>query len=120
MSLPANVLQRLQGRAAQADQIVAQLRAQLQVLKNNAGAYACIAEEKKLSDENAVLKQEIQSLKTRLVKAEIKNGVPQVSLPTGTPAATAPAAAAVEQKPVEQSQGPNKKEQKAAKKADKK
>lgn len=92
MSLPANVLQRLQGRAAQADQIVAQLRAQLQVLKNNAGllnvrppaliellftflgAYACIAEEKKLSDENAVLKQEIQSLKTRLVKAEIKNG----------------------------------------------
>lgn len=39
MSLSAGVLQRLQSRAAQADQIVAQLRAQVQLLKNNAGAY---------------------------------------------------------------------------------
>ncbi|KAK2182137.1 hypothetical protein NP493_365g01010 [Ridgeia piscesae] len=119
------VLQRIQQRATQADQVLKQLKAQLWTLKQNAMVNQCKAEEEKLSVENANLQKEVNQLKVRLVQAELKNGKKQVPLPTAATAATvavpatatAPATKSVEPttKPAEENKQTAKKAKKEAK-----
>lgn len=80
MAAPA-VLQRLQSRAAQAEQIINQLRSQLSLIRKTAVEEACKVEENKLAAENDELRKEVDRLREQLIQTEIRNGVPQVPLP---------------------------------------
>ncbi|XP_033016208.1 aminoacyl tRNA synthase complex-interacting multifunctional protein 1 isoform X1 [Lacerta agilis] len=135
MKMAANnaVLNRLEQKGAEADQVIEYLKQQVALLKEKAILQASLREEKKLRVENAKLKKEIDVLKQELIQAEIRNGVKQVSLPPSeTPSATAsfseevsqPAAAAVAPSgPKDQIKGTNeekKKKDKTEKKAEKK
>nr|XP_028599304.1 aminoacyl tRNA synthase complex-interacting multifunctional protein 1 isoform X1 [Podarcis muralis]XP_028599305.1 aminoacyl tRNA synthase complex-interacting multifunctional protein 1 isoform X1 [Podarcis muralis]XP_028599306.1 aminoacyl tRNA synthase complex-interacting multifunctional protein 1 isoform X2 [Podarcis muralis] len=135
MKMAANnaVLNRLEQKGAEADQVIEYLKQQVALLKEKAILQASLREEKKLRVENAKLKKEIDVLKQELIQAEIRNGVKQVSLPPSeTPSATASfseevsqptAAAAAPSGPKDQIKGTNeekKKKDKAEKKAEKK
>ncbi|XP_013917699.1 PREDICTED: aminoacyl tRNA synthase complex-interacting multifunctional protein 1 isoform X1 [Thamnophis sirtalis] len=83
MKMAANnaVLNRLEQKGAEADQIIEYLKQQVALLKEKAILQASLREEKKLRVENAKLKKEIEVLKQELIQAEIRNGVKQVSVP---------------------------------------
>nr|XP_033812470.1 aminoacyl tRNA synthase complex-interacting multifunctional protein 1 isoform X1 [Geotrypetes seraphini]XP_033812489.1 aminoacyl tRNA synthase complex-interacting multifunctional protein 1 isoform X1 [Geotrypetes seraphini]XP_033812498.1 aminoacyl tRNA synthase complex-interacting multifunctional protein 1 isoform X1 [Geotrypetes seraphini] len=81
MAANTTVLNRLEQRATEADQIIEYLKQQVALLKEKAILQASLREEKKLRVENAKLKKEIETLKVQLVHAEIRNGVKQVDLP---------------------------------------
>ncbi|KAM9329781.1 aminoacyl tRNA synthase complex-interacting multifunctional protein 1 [Gastrophryne carolinensis] len=78
------VLNRLEQRASEADQVIEFLKQQVALLKEKAILQASLREEKKLRVENAKLKKEIEVLKEQLVQVETKNGVKQVGIPAGT------------------------------------
>ncbi|KAM8940325.1 aminoacyl tRNA synthase complex-interacting multifunctional protein 1 [Pelodytes ibericus] len=80
------VLNRLEQRASEADQVIEYLKQQVALLKEKAILQASVREEKKLRVENAKLKKEIEGLKEKLVQTEIKNGVKQVGIPANTSA----------------------------------
>ncbi|NXT84694.1 AIMP1 protein, partial [Zapornia atra] len=93
------VLNRLEQKGAEADQVIEYLMSTL-VLQ------ASLREEKKLRVENAKLKKEIEGLKQELIQAEIRNGVKQITVPPSTTVSTAsfsedvPQPTAVESSPV--------------------
>ncbi|XP_042324415.1 aminoacyl tRNA synthase complex-interacting multifunctional protein 1 isoform X2 [Sceloporus undulatus] len=84
MKMAANnaVLNRLEQKGAEADQVIEYLKQQVALLKEKAILQASLREEKKLRVENAKLKKEIEVLKQELIQAEIRNGVKQVSVPS--------------------------------------
>nr|AAI60503.1 Unknown (protein for MGC:135781) [Xenopus tropicalis] len=84
------VINRLDQRAAEADQIIEYLKQQVALLKEKAILQASLREEKKLRVENAKLKKEIETLKEQLVKTEVKNGVKQIGIPASTSADSSP------------------------------
>lgn len=81
MSSSVAILSKLQKRAVEADQIIDQLKIQLQTVRQAAVAKACLAEQQRLSVENAELRCEVERLKSELISAEVKNGVKQILLP---------------------------------------
>ncbi|XP_030046636.1 aminoacyl tRNA synthase complex-interacting multifunctional protein 1 isoform X2 [Microcaecilia unicolor] len=81
MAASSTVLNRLEQRATEADQIIEYLKQQVALLKEKAILQASLREEKKLRVENVKLKKEIEALKMQLVQTEMKNGVKQVALP---------------------------------------
>ncbi|KAL7982050.1 hypothetical protein Chor_001107 [Crotalus horridus] len=99
MKMAANnaVLNRLEQKGAEADQIIEYLKQQVALLKEKAMILmrvrpltvlqASLREEKKLRVENAKLKKEIEVLKQELIQAEIRNGVKQISMPPSDMAA---------------------------------
>ncbi|KFQ12368.1 Aminoacyl tRNA synthase complex-interacting multifunctional protein 1, partial [Leptosomus discolor] len=82
------VLNRLEQKGAEADQVIEYLKQQVALLKEKAILQASLREEKKLRVENAKLKKEIEGLKQELIQAEIRNGVKQIAVP-GTTVTTA-------------------------------
>uniref|UniRef100_A0A8C5LNY8 Aminoacyl tRNA synthetase complex interacting multifunctional protein 1 n=1 Tax=Leptobrachium leishanense TaxID=445787 RepID=A0A8C5LNY8_9ANUR len=82
MATNSTVMNRLEQRASEADQVIVYLKQQVALLKEKAILQASLREEKKLRVENAKLKKEIDALKEQLVKTEIKNGVKQVAVPS--------------------------------------
>ncbi|MBN3326124.1 AIMP1 protein, partial [Atractosteus spatula] len=74
-------LNRLEQRAAEADQLIEYLKQQVQLLKEKAILQASIREEKKLRVENAKLKKDIEDLKKQLLEKEKRKGVKQVPMP---------------------------------------
>ncbi|XP_067901741.1 aminoacyl tRNA synthase complex-interacting multifunctional protein 1a isoform X2 [Heterodontus francisci] len=82
MSSDRALLNRLEQRAIEADQVIEYLKQQVALLKEKAILQASQREEKRLRVENAKLKKEIEDLKQNLIEAEIRNGVKQVPLPT--------------------------------------
>ncbi|XP_048387869.1 aminoacyl tRNA synthase complex-interacting multifunctional protein 1a isoform X1 [Stegostoma tigrinum] len=82
MSSDRALLNRLEQRAAEADQVIEYLKQQVALLKEKAILQASQREEKRLRVENAKLKKEIEDLKQNLIEAEIRNGVKRVPLPT--------------------------------------
>uniref|UniRef100_A0A2H6NL25 tRNA-binding domain-containing protein n=2 Tax=Micrurus carvalhoi TaxID=3147026 RepID=A0A2H6NL25_9SAUR len=134
MKMAANnaVLNRLEQKGAEADQIIEYLKQQVALLKEKAILQASLREEKKLRVENAKLKKEIEVLKQELIQAEIRNGVKQISVPPSDTASavsfskdlsqTSSAAEALSD-PKEQIKGPSeekKKKDKTEKKGEKK
>ncbi|XP_064004519.1 aminoacyl tRNA synthase complex-interacting multifunctional protein 1 isoform X3 [Pogoniulus pusillus] len=83
------VLNRLEQKGAEADQVIEYLKQQVALLKEKAILQASLREEKKLRVENAKLKKEIEGLKQELIQAEIRNGVKQVAVPPDTAMSTA-------------------------------
>ncbi|KAM6429194.1 aminoacyl tRNA synthase complex-interacting multifunctional protein 1 isoform 1-T1 [Rhynochetos jubatus] len=83
------VLNRLEQKGAEADQVIKYLKQQVALLKEKAILQASLREEKKLRVENAKLKKEIEGLKQELIEAEIRNRVKQVTVPLGTTVSTA-------------------------------
>ncbi|NXT40415.1 AIMP1 protein, partial [Pelecanoides urinatrix] len=83
------VLNRLEQKGAEADQVIEYLKQQVALLKEKAILQASLREEKKLRVENAKLKKEIEGLKQELIQAEIRNGVKQIAIPPGTTISTA-------------------------------
>ncbi|NXU64443.1 AIMP1 protein, partial [Horornis vulcanius] len=83
------VLNRLEQKGAEADQVIEYLKQQVALLKEKAILQASLREEKKLRVENAKLKKEIEGLKQELIQAEIRNGVKQIAVPPGTTLSTA-------------------------------
>ncbi|XP_074128941.1 aminoacyl tRNA synthase complex-interacting multifunctional protein 1 isoform X2 [Sminthopsis crassicaudata] len=77
------ILNRLEQKGAEADQIIEYLKQQVALLKEKAILQATLREEKKLRVENAKLKKEIEGLKQELIQAEIRNGVKQIPVPSG-------------------------------------
>ncbi|XP_062838693.1 aminoacyl tRNA synthase complex-interacting multifunctional protein 1 isoform X1 [Anolis carolinensis] len=134
MKMAANnaVLNRLEQKGAEADQVIEYLKQQVALLKEKAILQASLREEKKLRVENAKLKKEIEVLKQELIQAEIRNGVKQISVPTSETPSTAsfsegfsqPASAAITPSaPKDQPKGASeekKKKDKAEKKGEKK
>ncbi|KFP32856.1 Aminoacyl tRNA synthase complex-interacting multifunctional protein 1, partial [Colius striatus] len=82
------VLNRLEQKGAEADQVIEYLKQQVALLKEKAILQASLREEKKLRVENAKLKKEIEGLKQELIQAEIRNGVKQIAVPSGTTVST--------------------------------
>ncbi|XP_056659687.1 aminoacyl tRNA synthase complex-interacting multifunctional protein 1 isoform X2 [Monodelphis domestica] len=78
------ILNRLEQKGAEADQVIEYLKQQVALLKEKAILQATLREEKKLRVENAKLKKEIEGLKQELIQAEIRNGVKQIPVPSGT------------------------------------
>ncbi|XP_010130744.1 PREDICTED: aminoacyl tRNA synthase complex-interacting multifunctional protein 1-like, partial [Buceros rhinoceros silvestris] len=89
MSANNAVLNRLEQKGAEADQVIEYLKQQVALLKEKAILQASLREEKKLRVENAKLKKEIEGLKQELIQAEIRNGVKQFAVPPGTAVSTA-------------------------------
>ncbi|XP_063775300.1 aminoacyl tRNA synthase complex-interacting multifunctional protein 1 isoform X2 [Pseudophryne corroboree] len=122
------VLNRLEQRASEADQVIVYLKQQVALLKEKAILQASLREEKKLRVENAKLKKEIEELKDHLVRKEVKNGVKQVGVPASTPAVSSsatsqPAAQPAPVKPAPPAPkvgGEEKKKEKTEKKGEKK
>ncbi|XP_069834527.1 aminoacyl tRNA synthase complex-interacting multifunctional protein 1 isoform X1 [Dendropsophus ebraccatus] len=85
------VLNKLEQRASEADQVIEYLKQQVALLKEKAILQASLREEKKLRVENAKLKKEIDVLKEQLIKTEINNGVKQIGVSVTTPAASSSA-----------------------------
>ncbi|XP_038648634.1 aminoacyl tRNA synthase complex-interacting multifunctional protein 1a isoform X2 [Scyliorhinus canicula] len=81
MSNDRALLNRLEQRATEADQVIEYLKQQVFLLKEKTILQASQREEKRLRVENAKLKKEIEDLKQNLIEAEIRNGVKQVPLP---------------------------------------
>ncbi|XP_059903564.1 aminoacyl tRNA synthase complex-interacting multifunctional protein 1a isoform X1 [Gadus macrocephalus] len=77
-----NPLVRLEQRAVEADRLIEYLTQQVQLLKDKAVVQASVREEKKLTAENAKLKQDIEDLKKQLLEKERKRGV-EVPMPSG-------------------------------------
>ncbi|KFZ63546.1 Aminoacyl tRNA synthase complex-interacting multifunctional protein 1, partial [Antrostomus carolinensis] len=124
------VLNRLEQKGAEADQVIEYLKQQVALLKEKAILQASLREEKKLRVENAKLKKEIEGLKQELIQAEIRNGVKQIAVPTGTTISTAsfsddvPQPTTVTSSPGSKNQiksedGKNKKKEKVEKKGEK-
>ncbi|NWU94358.1 AIMP1 protein, partial [Upupa epops] len=83
------VLNRLEQKGAEADQVIEYLKQQIALLKEKAILQASLREEKKLRVENAKLKKEIEGLKQELIQAEIRNGVKQIAVPPSSTTSTA-------------------------------
>ncbi|XP_006027630.1 aminoacyl tRNA synthase complex-interacting multifunctional protein 1 isoform X3 [Alligator sinensis] len=83
------VLNRLEQKGAEADQVIEYLKQQVALLKEKAILQASLREEKKLRVENAKLKKEIEGLKQELIQAEIRNGVKQIAPPPSGTISTA-------------------------------
>ncbi|XP_053399460.1 aminoacyl tRNA synthase complex-interacting multifunctional protein 1-like [Mercenaria mercenaria] len=81
----AAVVQRLVQRAKQAEEIIAQLKAQIENVKQAAAISVSKPEEGRLRSENEQLKAKINTLKMSLMLCEIKNGVKQVPIPQRKP-----------------------------------
>ncbi|XP_027693111.1 aminoacyl tRNA synthase complex-interacting multifunctional protein 1 [Vombatus ursinus] len=77
------ILNRLEQKGAEADQVIEYLKQQVALLKEKAILQATLREEKKLRVENAKLKKEIEGLKQELIQAEIRNGVKQIPISSG-------------------------------------
>ncbi|XP_064609518.1 LOW QUALITY PROTEIN: aminoacyl tRNA synthase complex-interacting multifunctional protein 1-like [Liolophura sinensis] len=75
------MIQRLKSRADSADEIIAQLRHQLSLIKQAKVSSQSAEAEKRLQIENENLRKEVQQLKKELALAEIHNGVKQVFAP---------------------------------------
>ncbi|XP_038611245.1 aminoacyl tRNA synthase complex-interacting multifunctional protein 1 [Tachyglossus aculeatus] len=82
MATNNTVLNRLEQKGAEADQVIEFLKQQVALLKEKAILQASLREEKKLRVENAKLKKEIEGLKQELIQAEIQNGVKQIPVPS--------------------------------------
>nr|XP_056711278.1 aminoacyl tRNA synthase complex-interacting multifunctional protein 1 isoform X1 [Euleptes europaea] len=123
------VLNRLEQKGAEADQVIEYLKQQVALLKEKAILQASLREEKKLRVENAKLKKEIEVLKQQLIQAEIRHGVKQIPVPHSNissfsegvtqpvPTAVAPSAAKDQPKGAGEEK---KKKEKAEKKGEKK
>jgi len=79
----AGVQCRLEARAAQADTLLAHVKQQVKTLRQEAVQKAIQIEEDSLINENEVLRAEVAQLKKQLVEAEINNGTPTLSQPSG-------------------------------------
>lgn len=77
----AAVVQKLVQRAKQAEEIIAQLKAQIENVKQVAAISVSKPEEERLRVENEQLRTKINTLKTTLILCEIKNGVKQIPIP---------------------------------------
>ncbi|XP_033742628.1 aminoacyl tRNA synthase complex-interacting multifunctional protein 1-like [Pecten maximus] len=80
----ASVLRRLTQRADEAEKIITELKATIELIKDKAAVVESKPEEERLRKENTKLRTEIDVLKTQLVLSEIRNGVKQVALPSQT------------------------------------
>lgn len=78
----ASVLQRLQQRTKEAENIITELKGQIEGLRQAAAHSVSQQEEEKLKVENETLRKEIENLRIQLILAEANNGVRQVHLPT--------------------------------------
>ncbi|OWF41308.1 aminoacyl tRNA synthase complex-interacting multifunctional protein 1-like [Mizuhopecten yessoensis] len=78
----ASVLRRLTQRADEAEKIITELKATIELLKDKAAVVESKPEEKRLQQDNAKLRKEIDALKIQLVLSEVRNGVTQVALPS--------------------------------------
>uniref|UniRef100_A0A3B5QMS5 Aminoacyl tRNA synthetase complex interacting multifunctional protein 1a n=2 Tax=Xiphophorus maculatus TaxID=8083 RepID=A0A3B5QMS5_XIPMA len=127
MSTP-NPLMRLEQRAAEADQIIEFLKQQVQLLKEKASVQASVREEKRLTAENAKLKNDIEGLKKQLLEREKRRGVRDVAMSTGDasadvgskPAPPKPSAAPPSGSPPAAAQNPQPKDEPKKKKQEKK
>ncbi|XP_075716709.1 aminoacyl tRNA synthase complex-interacting multifunctional protein 1 isoform X1 [Rhinoderma darwinii] len=126
MSSSNPVLNKLEQRASEADQVIEYLKQQVALLKEKAILQASLREEKKLRVENAKLKKEIETLRGQLIKTEINNGVKQVDVPVTAPAVSSPATSQPAAQPAKPSPpapkagGEDKKKEKPEKKGEKK
>lgn len=75
------VLDRLQKRASEAEEMIRVLRTQLCELKKAAAVKTFAEETLRLRAENQKLESEVDDLLARLVHLEKQNGVPQIALP---------------------------------------
>ncbi|KAI8798609.1 aminoacyl tRNA synthase complex-interacting multifunctional protein 1 [Biomphalaria glabrata] len=82
MMASAADFERIDGKAALAEKILADLQSQIEAIRKAAIQSAGLEEEKQLIKENEELRKEIESVKTALFLAEVGNGVRQVQLPT--------------------------------------
>ncbi|KAK1175819.1 aminoacyl tRNA synthase complex-interacting multifunctional protein 1-like isoform X1 [Acipenser oxyrinchus oxyrinchus] len=82
MSANNPVLNRLEQRTVEADEVIEYLKQQVLLLKEKAILQASIREEKKLRVENAKLKKDVEELKKQLIEKEKRNGVKQIAVPT--------------------------------------
>ncbi|MGH0181388.1 UNVERIFIED_CONTAM: hypothetical protein FKN15_028258 [Acipenser sinensis] len=80
MSANNPVLNRLEQRTVEADEVIEYLKQQVLLLKEKAILQASIREEKKLRVENAKLKKDVEELKKQLIEKEKRNGVLQASI----------------------------------------
>ncbi|XP_032419871.1 aminoacyl tRNA synthase complex-interacting multifunctional protein 1a isoform X2 [Xiphophorus hellerii] len=127
MSTP-NPLLRLEQRAAEADQIMEFLKQQVQLLTEKASVQASVREEKRLTAENAKLKNDIEGLKKQLLEREKRRGVRDVAMSTGDasadvgskPAPPKPSAAPPSGFPPAAAQNPQPKDEPKKKKQEKK
>nr|XP_022325690.1 aminoacyl tRNA synthase complex-interacting multifunctional protein 1-like [Crassostrea virginica] len=76
-----SILQRLNQRAKQAESMIAALKKQIEIIRQNAAIAISKPEEDLLKLENQKLRADVEELKSQLMLAEIKNGVKQVPLP---------------------------------------
>ncbi|XP_075565386.1 aminoacyl tRNA synthase complex-interacting multifunctional protein 1 isoform X3 [Pelecanus crispus] len=111
------VLNRLEQKGAEADQVIEYLKQQVALLKEKAILQASLREEKKLRVENAKLKKEIEGLKQELIQAEIRNGA---SFSDDVPQPTAVASSPGSKDQIKCEDEEKKKKEKAEKKAEKK
>ncbi|XP_041125832.1 aminoacyl tRNA synthase complex-interacting multifunctional protein 1-like [Polyodon spathula] len=81
MSANNPVLNRLEQRTVEADEVIKYLKQQVLLLKEKAILQASIREEKKLRVENAKLKKDVEELKKQLIEKEKRNGVKQIAVP---------------------------------------
>ncbi|XP_071126044.1 aminoacyl tRNA synthase complex-interacting multifunctional protein 1-like [Mytilus edulis] len=78
----ASVLQRLNQRTKEAENIISELKGQIENLRQSAAISISKPEEDRLRIENEDLKKDIETLKVQLILAEASNGVRQIPLPT--------------------------------------
>ncbi|XP_053399455.1 aminoacyl tRNA synthase complex-interacting multifunctional protein 1-like isoform X2 [Mercenaria mercenaria] len=83
--------------AKQAEETIAQLKAQIENIKQAAAISVSKPEEGRLRSENEQLKAKINALKMSLMQCEIKNGVKQVPIPQREPKLEATGADSVTQ-----------------------
>jgi len=76
------IVERLQKRASQADEMIAVLRKQLVDVKKVLMTRAYADEANRLMAENHALQIEVNGLKNVLIKAEKNHGIQQISIPT--------------------------------------
>ena len=77
----AEVLQRLEGRASSAEQMISSLKLQIAQIKSASSAGSIDDQIDRLKKENSELKQEIESWKGKLVQAETAHGITQIPPP---------------------------------------
>lgn len=78
----ASVLQRLNQRTKEAENIISELKGQIENLRQSAAISISKPEEDRLRIENEELRKDIETLKVQLILAEASNGVRQIALPT--------------------------------------
>merc|ERR1711972_976816 len=102
----------LKARSAEADIIIADLKAKIEKIKSM-GPLPANIQETILKQENAILRKQVETLKSELTALELRNGKIQVALPKPAKKGAKPAEKAPPKKEEKKEEAPKKqKEQK--------